>query len=305
ICRDNYENIEKLEAKSVNKNARSAMLVTNWGKARESLIQVSSINDFLSEKADTVINNVPAPFMNRDGFNVSQEEWNKINRAKTDVLNSLECIIDLYESMGIANESCAGIDVKIPKCDEFTEYVEYLKKLDFIFTKCPFLNIGEEKLKFQNVDVGSNWLTFVVTAVGAAVGGSYLLNNLAAFVDKAIIVRSHYLTMKAQERQLEREERNDNDRKIIMDFIKQTYKDSVDASIKDLESSTKYEVQNKDGDEYNRIQKSLEDMGEMVEKGLEIYSTIDSPREAKALFEPLEMKYLKAIETLALTDKEE
>lgn len=45
--------------------------------------------------------------------------------------------------------------------------------------------------------------------------------------------------------------------------------------------------------------------GELLGKGMKIYSAIDSPKEVKALFEPLEMKYVSMIDALKLIDQKQ
>lgn len=55
--------------------------------------------------------------------------------------------------------------------------------------------------------------------------------------------------------------------------------------------------------EFGRIEQCFEKMGVLIEKGLQIRASIDSPSETKALFEPLEMKYLEIGNTLKLLEK--
>lgn len=69
------------------------------------------------------------------------------------------------------------------------------------------------------------------------------------------------------------------------------YKKEIDAAIEELENLTGHEVA--DADERSRIELAFQKMGELLDKGLQIYSTIDSPKEVKALFDPLEMKYIE------------
>ncbi len=160
----------------------------------------------------------------------------------------------------------------------------------------------DEKIQFKNIDVGSTWLSFVIDCVnvsaevvstGAAViAGSVLLNNLLAFVDKCIVTRSHYITLQKQKADLEVEKGNAEEKKIILKYLESAYKKEIDCAIAELEKATNYTVKNEDGDEPQRIKQCMEKMGELVEKGLRIYSAIDAPKETKVLFEPLEMKYL-------------
>jgi hypothetical protein len=57
------------------------------------------------------------------------------------------------------------------------------------------------------------WLTFFVVGTVGLAGGSMLLNNIAAFIDKCIILRSHFLTTQKQKYELEAE-KTDKEKKI-------------------------------------------------------------------------------------------
>ena len=96
--------------------------------------------------------------------------------------------------------------------------------------------------------------------------------------------------MKKQEAELEKSELENSEREDIFKGIKKLYDIAVKNTIHDLEQSTGYTI--KDGEEIERAKQAIEKTVQLLEKGLEIYSTIDSPQEIKALFEPLEMKYI-------------
>ena len=205
--------------------------------------------------------------------------------------------------MGLNTEERIGIDIKLPKYRDFSEFVQYVNDLEKILTKCPFLQAENEELVFDNVDVGSTWLSFVVVANIAIAGGSVLLNNIAAFVDKCIVLRSHYLTLKKQKAQLESDERTEAEKETIRKYLEDMYKMQVDAAIKELEETTGHKVENKDGDENGRINFCMEKMGALIDLGLQIHSSIDSPKETQVLFEPLEMKYSRISDSLKLLEK--
>ena len=249
-----------------------------------------------------MIDAVPGFFIMKDSFDVESSEWNRLSSCRNDLLFSMKTIIDLYESMGMNVDEKIGLDIKLPPYKDFSEFVEYVKDLELVLTKCPFFNIGEERLEFSNVDVGSSWLTFFVTGV---VGGSILLNNIAAFVDKCIILRKNFLTTKKQKQELEAGQKAIEHKEAILNYIDSLYRKEVDLAIKAMEEKTGYTVENKDGDENARIELCFSKMGELIDKGLQIYSTIDSPKEAQALFEPLETKYLSVEDTLRLLSEKE
>ncbi len=290
LCKKNVDALKSVTATHTTSTGRNGYTVSSWIICREAVCDLRQI-DALEEQCDNVLSSVPAFVMNKNTFGLATEEWNKINSAKSILISSVENIIRLYESMGCEDDETIDVDFLLPECEDFSKFVHYVKELDFILTKCPFLQSKEEKIQFKNVDVGSTWLSFAIIGGGVLVG-SILLNNLAAFVDKCIVVRSHYLTCQKQKADLESEEENKEKKKIILEYIENTYKKVIDCAIDDLEKTTNYTVKNEDGDEPQRIKQCIEKMGELIENGLRIYSAIDAPEEARALFEPLEMKYL-------------
>lgn len=108
-------------------------------------------------------------------------------------------IIELYESMGLTeNQTQNAIDIKFLPCEDLDEYISYLMDINFIFSQCPFLQCDEEVIKFCSVDAGSNWLRLTITTASISV----ILTNTASMLDKALALRSHYITIQQQEEML-------------------------------------------------------------------------------------------------------
>lgn len=211
------------------------------------------------------------------------------------LLNGMESIIQLYESMGLQSEEDLGLDIKLPKTDNITDFKKYVDGLEFVFTKCPFFQSDEASLKFNSVDVGSVWLIIGIACTSVAVG-SILMNNIAAFIDKCIIIRSHKLTYKRQEQEIRRAELEQKEKEELLKNINKLYKIVVNNAINDLEESTGHKIS--DGDERGRVEQSFERLEKMIDEGLQIYASIDSPKEVQAVFAPLEMHYLSIGEEL-------
>lgn len=288
-----YKNdIKMLQAQNTTVNGRSVKHVTGWAECRNALMELEKVPALTSECED-VIKAVPSIFQPLDEFDVSSEEWGKIKSERDYVFRTVADIEDLCEKLGIEdNLSQPGVDVKLPFYNDFSEFVSYVNDLEFVLTKCPFLQSTEQKIEFKNVDVGSTWLTFVI-AGAAIVTGSALINNLTAFVDKAIIVRSHHLTVEKQKLDLEHQKYTQAEKEAILKYITDSHKTLVELTIKELEELTQHPIENRDGDEILRIEQCMDRMGTLIEKGLQIHASIDSPPETKALFSPLEMKYLE------------
>lgn len=209
--------------------------------------------------------------------------------AFRELCEKVNCTISLFQAMKGQNKGSIGLEIKLPELNDITEFKKYIDGLEFIFTKCPFCQSDDACLKLEAVENGSIWLIFGVACASVAVG-SLLLNNIAAFIDKCIVIKSHRLTCKMQEQEIESAKIEQKEKEELLKNIRRLYKISVENAIRELQVSTECHIQ--DGDEMGRVEQSFEKMVKMLEQGLQIYASLNSPQEIKALFAPLEMHYL-------------
>jgi len=197
--------------------------------------------------------------------------------------NRVSTIVELFESMNYA-QTADGFDVKLPPQMSLAELSKCTKDLDTIFSGCPFLAKADGTISFSAVDVGSVWLSFVIG--GAAVAG--ILGMIAAIVDKALIVRSHYLTTKEQEervRSLNLGNEMLEQQKAINETVAQKLLDKVTNELaKDYEIS--------EPEEMGRIKHSVDLLSQWMGKGMEIYAAIQAAPEVKAIFSPVDQQAL-------------
>lgn len=224
----------------------------------------------------------------------TQPDVSKFIEAKDRLTAKIASVIEFFESLGLEQgaEEMIGIDIKLPLKGDFTDFRKSIDDLDFLFTKCPFFNVKNERLCFDGLDVGSEWLTFIIVGtVGTSVLlGSTLLNNIAAFIDKCMVIKSHKLTIQQQENAVEKSAIEQKEKEELLKNLNRIYKIQVDNAIKELEEISGCKVV--DGDERGRVEQSFDKLGKLLDKGMQIYASIDAPPEAKALFEPIEMQYL-------------
>ncbi|MDE5539218.1 MAG: hypothetical protein K2J20_01885 [Bacilli bacterium] len=141
----------------------------------------------------------------------------------------------------------------------------------------PIFQCKDEIIKFDSVDVGSNWIKLAVATTTSCI----VLNNTAALVDKALIIRSHFASLKQQEEIL-RSQQNKNElaKEIInsYDFLRNTYMNTV---IEQLENEL---GELKNPEERDKAERSIEKLADLLDKGCEIYATLDAPKDVQALF---------------------
>lgn len=228
------------------------------------------------------------PLLSRKKTNVevSSDIKTIFHSINSKIKHKMSVIIDLYESMNLSKNP-VGIDIKIPQCENLKEYIKYLEEIDFIFTQCPYLLHKDEKIKFSTIDIGSQWLNFIIELSAGSVAVFYILNNLALILDKIIILKSHYNSVKQQEEDLKiaknKVELSETEKEIF-DTLKRHYMSEITSSLEKEISPLE------DGDQRGRLEKSIEKLCNLLDKGVEIYASIDAPNDVQVLFPTLNEK---------------
>lgn len=264
------------DTKSYNLNDDTyVVVVKKWGECKKSLDALRNIECF-EEKISNLYQLLDWR-VKMDDVKLTEGERIKYDRYIGEISYAAETLVNLCNDMEMGKTE-SGIDVKIPKCASLKEYMGYLKEIDFIFTQCPYLLQRNEEIKFNNVDVGSQWLVFAV--LGAS-GTFYILNNLAKLVQKAIEIKSNIFVLKQQEEALEEMRQKNEVGSEVIDTFKKLKQMTMDKCVSELEGDI---GELKDNEERSKVERSLESLAYLMDKGVEIYSSIETPKEIKVLF---------------------
>ena len=143
--------------------------------------------------------------------------------------------------------------------------------------------------------MGSNWIRLAVASTSTCV----LLGNIGSLVDKSITLRSHYITVQQQEEMLKAAQMKNElatEQKQTFDLLRKAY---MDDAINQLQKQC---GDLKDGEEKDKTERSLKKLCELIDKGAEIYASIDAPEGVQVLFPEIQgnlelpgelMKYLE------------
>lgn len=274
VCKVYLPAIKMVKITSI--QGKQAERIENWKPCKEALEALMKI-ECLSELSKKAYFSIGGPERELAFPDVSNSTANKFMSGINNLSVSMEVLLKLCDSLELG-EAESGIDIKIPKCESLKEYMDYLKDINFIVTQCPFLLHEKEQIKFNNVDVGSQWLAFSV--LGAA-GTFYILNNIASIIQKVIAIKSNLLVYKQQEELLKEYKRKGEMADITIDVFKRFKDDVIENCVKELEEEIK---PLKDGEERDKVKRTIEIMSELMQKGVEIYSSIETPNEVKVLF---------------------
>ena len=191
LCKENIISLEIANFKKDSKNG--VYTISYWPSIKKALDIIKQIPMF-KQIINDYINSVPVLVRENVSPQVDPTTAQNINSKLKIITDKMNAVIELYESMNLGDDG-TGIDIKLPPCDNLKDYIAYLKDIDFIFSQCPFLQCENEILKFQSVDVGSNWIKLTLATASTCM----ILNNTAALMDKALILRSHYISIQQQE----------------------------------------------------------------------------------------------------------
>lgn len=269
--------------------------VKDWDIYIDALIalkQVDALSEELNDFYDTLMKYHFTDDIYDSPWIYTVSEETELEKKMTLLVQKMKTIIDLYESIddsevGSNIVSERGIDVKIPTCESLGEYISYLEEIDFIFTQYPFLKYENAKLEFKKVDVGSQWLTFIITGAVGTASVTYILKNIALLIDIAIQVKSHLLNLKQQE-ELLRKQKIQND---ILEFEQEKHKQLAqrcfDMAIEEIQRKNK-DILLKDGEERGKVEKSIKKLCRLLGKSVEFYASINVGNKIQLLFPPLQ-----------------
>ena len=249
--------------------------VTNWIDAKKALTDISKIpyfNDFCM----SILENSEMR-IGLNSFVISDSLCNDLEPKYKKFLTEVKGIIGFYESAGFNNTE-QGFDIKMPPTDDFGEFAKNIDLLNKALSQCPYLNQESERIILKKTDVGSIWFELGIAVTGTSV----ILFNLSKIVDMCVKIKSHYVTVKQQEEQYRVAQIKDELLETVVKANKQLIETITNNCIEEL----KKEIPETplDNDAETRLKYSLEILTSLMDKGMEIYASIDSPQEVKDLF---------------------
>lgn len=277
LCKQNISFSEKIKIES----KKDLYSIENWTNVK-TMVQTIKKIPALKKYAEKLMEAVPESLRDKDTFHIDNNTRITLVSNINKLYRKMDTIIELYESMGLAEtKNPNAIDIKLPPCDDLDEYISYLKDINFIFTQCPFLQCEGEVLKFDSVDVGSNWIKLTITTTAI----SMILSNTASVLDKALVLRSHYITIQQQEEMLKSVQLKNELAEEQIKTFKQLKDVGVDIVIKQLE---KEHGELADPEERDKAERVLDKLILFLDKGGEIYPSLDAPTDVQALFPEIE-----------------
>ena len=123
----------------------------------------------LKSAVKEIIDSIPIVNQDENRFDLSNNTRNKYEKALNRLVISMQAIVDAYEVLGVKNtyETSDGFDLKLPQFKDLSEFAKCLDDVNFIITQCPYLQCSDGQIKYDSIDIGSAWITFLVVGTSA------------------------------------------------------------------------------------------------------------------------------------------
>lgn len=287
ICKQYIDKVSAMKVDTKTANGSTVYSISSWQEKSHILNELGQI-PFLHDNAKKLYQSIPIIYCDSNNFEISKGMYQNYMSARNDLLVAMKTVINLYEQLNpnSTDKTDLGFDVKLPQFNSVGEFAKCLEDLDFIINQCPYLRQEDSEIKYGSVDVGSTWLTFLI--VGAT--ATTILTNFGKIADMAIKVKSHFVTLKMQEEYLHSLKIKNEVLSDVYDTFQQLSNKIKEDAVSELETELH---PLSDGEERGKVGKSLEKLSYWMDKGMQIYSSIDAPKDIKNIFpEQAEMNFL-------------
>lgn len=278
ICKKYLPVVESMTVSSRSMTGDQIRYIEGWLEKSAVLNELGK-SEPLRSPASKLFETIPVLSRDKDHFDLAPSEANAFLQARRELVLYMKAVVDTYEGMNLKTAGGAqeGFDVMLPRFSNMDELIKCLSDLNFVMNQCPFLRSAEGEIRYENMDVGSLWVSFIVVGAGAVL----LLENLSKLVDMAVKVKSHMITLRMQEEALQAAKIRNEIAQETAEALHKVNSLIYDQYVGELEDSI---GKLQDGEERDKTKESLKKMAYWMEKGMKIYAAIDAPPEAKNLF---------------------
>ena len=277
--------ILKLETERVSVNGNNYQKIKNWKDINYALFKLNEF-EFMGDSVEDIFD-MGANFMaSTETTSILIGEYQKFINLFDIVKAKCEAIIDMGNNK-IDNDDSNYLYVKLPnKLKDLDELNTITKGLDTTFNQCPILRDTYKEVNFVGVDVGSSWFVLSFVLAGAPIAAK-TLNWIADFIKKCNDIRIQNRTIKKMDLEyliskieFEKEKKEELLQKvekgIESDFKEQYLKEFIDIKI-----PIKGKISEEDK---GKIVHCMSTMIQLLEKGVELYPSINASNELKAAF---------------------
>lgn len=271
----------------------STYYLSDWGRMLDILHKLEKLS-WLEKNIFNVYSLFSQYELEKSELNVSSDKYYKLLNQVTVILNDLDAVCRLYESLGY-QENDNNLDILLPEGIDLAELSSITHELELIFQQCPFINMEGKVGQVAKMDVGSMWLVLAGTTV--------FLREIGNFIDFSLKVKSKKIALEEQQERLRtRELKND-----VLQTMCTALEQIADLEIKDCisELENKSSVKLEGPEEESRLLMCADKLNAIIDKGVHLYASINSDSEIQAIFpEQQEIPLIFSMKEKLLEDKE-
>lgn len=248
--------------------------ISEWTQIIEAIEKINNI-DLFKVHVKELFNITPIFGDKSQELKISSSQHTSLVGWIAKTQNMVKTSIALCESVGY-DFNDTGFEIKLPETSIFDDFSSNIGELNRVIKLCPFIRSEDSQISLQKTDIGSTWLVF--TIIGASV---LVLKSLGAFAQSALKIKSMYQTCELQKEAVRGARvKNDLAQEITDTYIK-IIKATASKEVEELEIKLEKTLSE---EERTGAEISLDILGKLMSKGLEIYAALDASQEAKDVF---------------------
>ncbi len=292
LCKNNIKVVENSICKNVVNTNKYR--VNNWTELNKSLEVLYPI-DCLQDIINKIYKMVPIEFRYLNYIDYDSPNSAAFNDLIKILTSNINTIVNLYEALGYDNNE-NNLEVKIPNSLGLDELSDLTNDLHIILTQSPYIDRESGNGKIIKSDVGSIWLILC--------GTTAFLTAVGYMVSVTIKAKADLVSIKQSEAMLKEMNLKAEILSEVKDGFKKHKEVIMDKYLSELNEKTGKTL--KDGDEHGKAEMCIEKLDKWMEKGMQIYAAIDTPREIQVLFpEQPDLKNISGNITKLIEDKSE
>ncbi len=281
ICELQLDTVGELRPEPIKDNVTKRVIryEIDYEKTEQCLNILSGV-EFIRSDIEQMYKAIPVIQRGNNRINLSESEYTKFERFRVSVFNKMSVVKDLYRSIfpdtEIGTSEYQGLQIKLPPFSNLDELDSHIKSLKTIFKIPTITKVKDVEVKCTTTDIGSFWLIIQIAGATAAVGTA--IERIAAAVKSVIDIRGLHIDNQIKQESLVTQKEKNKLLKTINDLHEQLINAKAGELLEDAALST-------DNDEdYGTMKNGLSSLYEMMDKGMEIYSLIDNPKQTTDLF---------------------
>jgi hypothetical protein len=293
---EEIESLLHIDSKEVTSNNTTYITINNWGVIHDALLKLAKYQ-FIYDDVEQLLQLGPHFNSSSIALTVDRSNYTFFKQKHTIISSKIITSIKLLNEFS-GEESENQLNVKLPDNLSLKDMASMISDLDFVFGKCHFFVELNDKnsINVIRVDSGSIWL---ILAVASAV-----VVLIGQIVKVAFGISEQYLKQQEFKQRLRVFKKGASFIEEIDREFKQKISDEIREKADKIVSENMPDSENRN-EEINSLYFGIEKLADLMFRGVEIYASLEAPKEVTELFPKQEETLTLAKEILKLKSSNE